>query len=53
MKKFFAYLLMFFSIGTIVTVIGLSILDDFIYSLGQTSAVDIAEVNNEENDTIK
>lgn len=53
MKKFFMYLLMFFSIGTIVTVVGLSAVDNFIYSLGQTSAVDISEQTESKNDEIK
>lgn len=53
MKKFFIYLLLFFSIGTIVTVLGLSVLDNFIYSLGQTSAVEINEANGNENSVIK
>ncbi|MDD3304200.1 MAG: hypothetical protein PHP54_04710 [Clostridia bacterium] len=53
MKKFFIYLLLFFAIGTIITVIGLSVVDNFIYSLGQTSAVTVGEEKKNNNETIK
>ena len=39
MKKIFIYILLFAAVGTIVTFVGLTLVDDFIYSLSQTSAI--------------
>ncbi|MEG1059329.1 MAG: hypothetical protein RSD14_04180 [Clostridia bacterium] len=40
MKNFFGYLAIFFAIGTIITVTGLTILDHFIYSVSQSSVIE-------------
>lgn len=47
MKKVLMYIALFFAIGTILTVVGLTVLDNFIYSLSQSSSV--AELNSTGN----
>ncbi len=47
LKKFFIYILIFASVGTIIDVIGLTLVDNFIYNLGQSSAVDGTTVTND------
>lgn len=39
MKKVLVYLALFFASGTLITVVALTFVDNFIYSLGQTSAI--------------
>ncbi|MEG2348050.1 MAG: hypothetical protein RSB67_00190 [Clostridia bacterium] len=46
MKKILMYLALFFASGTIITIVGLKILDNFIYSLSQTSTIVTADKTN-------
>lgn len=48
-KKILLYLLVFTAIGTFITVVGLSVLDRFIYSLTQTSSIDTANTGESAN----
>lgn len=43
MKKILTYLAVFFASGTIITVVGLSVLERFVYSIGQTSTIITSE----------
>ncbi len=43
MKKILLYILIFLAIGTLIAVVALSVVDNFIYSLGQSSAIDTAQ----------
>ena len=40
MKRFLLYIAIFFAIGTFITVVALTIVDNFIYELSQTSAIE-------------
>ncbi len=52
--KIFGYLFLFAIIGTIITIVSLTVVDNYIYSLNQTSAVDsILSSNSNEGSSIK
>ena len=53
MKNFLVYLAIFATIGTIITVIGLTVLDGFIYSLSQSSGVESTNVKTNKANEIK
>lgn len=46
MKKFLIYLVIFILIGTMITVVSMTLLDNFIYSLTQSSSIDTAASTN-------
>jgi hypothetical protein len=50
MKKVLMYITIFFGIGTIITVVGLTIADKFIYSLSQTEVVGTADTSTGEDE---
>lgn len=52
MKKILVYLLVFIAIGTLITVVSLSLVDDFLYSMSQSSAFIAQEVNKKNNSSI-
>lgn len=52
MKKFLAYFAVFFASGTIITIIGLSVLENFVYSIGQTSTIVTSDANEKDNNKI-
>lgn len=43
MKKVLLYLAIFFAIGTLIAIVALTLVDNFLYSLGQSSAIDTAQ----------
>lgn len=49
MKKILMYLIIFIAIGTLITVISLSLIDDFLYSMSQSSTFVAQEVTKESN----
>lgn len=50
MKKFLTYLVIFILIGTMITVVSMTLLDNFIYSLTQSSSIDTATSTNKKNE---
>ena len=48
MKKFLLYIAIFFASGTLITVTTLTFVDNFIYSLSQTSAIETSSLKDEE-----
>lgn len=49
MKKVLLYLAVFLSIGTLISIIALTLVDNFIYSLGQSSAINSTQPNKSTN----
>ncbi len=47
MKKFLLYIAIFFASGTLITVSALTFVDNFIYSLSQTSAIETSSLEDE------
>ena len=47
--KFFVYLIIFIALGTLITVVSLSLVDDFLYSMNQSSTFIAQEEGNNKN----
>ena len=45
MKKVLTYLLVFFAIGTLITVVSLSFLDNFLFSMSQSTTSIISTIH--------
>lgn len=52
MKKIFTYLIIFIAIGTMITVVSLSLIDNFLYSMSQSSTFIAPEEGKSDKDTI-